>query len=62
MAENKEQMSNFEKALRLYFEEWSEQLDKELEEAEKNGELPHKTPEQIKEEANRIWELAHSEE
>lgn len=51
-------MSKLAEAIQLYFEEWSKQLDQELAEAEARGELPQKTPEQMKAEAQAIWKKA----
>ena len=53
-------MSKFEEAVKLSFEEWSKRMDKEIAEAEARGELPHKTPEECKAEANAIWQKAHA--
>ncbi|MBR4847270.1 MAG: hypothetical protein IKV08_03615 [Phascolarctobacterium sp.] len=52
-------MNKLQKAIEMYFTEWSEQLDREMAEAEARGELPNKTPEQMKKEAAAIWEKAH---
>ena len=49
----------FERALYSSFKDWSDNIDNEMAEAEARGELPTKTPEQIKAEADAIWEKAH---
>lgn len=54
-------MTNFEKAVWQIFEEWSNQLDKEMAEAEARGEIPIETEEERREKVNKIWELAHKE-
>lgn len=54
-------MSKFEEAVKLSFEEWSKRMDKEIAEAEARGELPNKTPEQLKIEAKAVWEKAWAE-
>ncbi len=48
----------FERAVHSSFKDWSNNLDKEMVEAEARGELPMKTPEQIRTEASAIWEKA----
>lgn len=55
-------MSKFEEALCLHLEEWGEQLDQELKEAEARGELPNKSEEQLRAEANAIWQKAQEQE
>ena len=50
----------FERAVHSSFKDWSNNLDKEMAEAEARGELPMKTPEQIRTEASAIWEKANS--
>ena len=44
-------MTNLEKAVRQSFEEWSDKID---------AEIPQHTEEDMREQANKIWELAHS--
>ena len=49
-------MTNLEKAVRQSLEEWSDKIDAEIEKAE----IPQRTEEDMKERANKIWELTHS--
>ena len=55
-------MSKIKKAAELSLNEWCEELEEKIQTAIKNGEIPQKTEEQLKQEARRIWELAHKEE
>ena len=52
-------MTNLEKAVRLYFEEEQKRFDKEFQEAMARGELPQKTSEELKAEADAIWYKVH---
>lgn len=54
-------MTKFERAVRQSFEEWSDKIDAEMEEAVQRGEIPQHTEEKMRERANKIWELAHKE-
>ncbi len=49
-----------ERAVHSSFKDWSDSIDKEMAEAKARGELPTKTPEQIKVEADAIWKKAHA--
>ena len=50
-------MTKFERAVKQSFEEWSDKIDAEMEKAE----IPVKSEEEMRERANKIWELAHKE-
>ena len=50
-------MTKFERAVRQSFEEWSDKIDAEMEKAE----IPQHTEDEMRERANKIWELAHKE-
>ena len=55
-------MSKIKKAAELSLNEWCEELEHKIQVAIQNGEIPQNTEEQLKQEARRIWELAHKEE
>lgn len=55
-------MTNFEKAIKLSFDEWCNNFDEKLTQLEQQGEIPIKSEEQLKAEAHRIWNLAHKSE
>ena len=52
-------MGKLEEACRLSFEEWCERFEKEMELAYASGELPIKSEEQLKKEAQEIWNKAN---
>lgn len=49
-----------EAATKLSFEEWLKEIDKGFEEAMARGEIPIKSKEEMKAEADAIWEKAHT--
>ena len=53
-------MTNLKRAVISYVEDWGQKLDAEIEEATARGEIPTYTEEEMRERANKIWELAHS--
>lgn len=55
-------MSKLKKAAELSFNKWCEELEEKMQIAIKNGEIPQKTEEELKQEAQKIWELAHKED
>ena len=50
-------MTKFEKALKQSHDEWQKEMDEKLKEFDE----PKFTEEQVRERANKIWELAHKE-
>ena len=53
-------MTKLRKAIQLSFDEWNNQLENKFSEALLRSEIPFKSKEELKAEANRIWLLAHN--
>ena len=55
-------MTNLKRAVLESHTEWIEEIEQRYKQALENGELPQKTQEEVQQESNMIWELAHKEQ